>query len=149
MLGEVLFRCSNLSWTCITYTRTNHSSDLCTIAQNCCNSLFKREDERVHPIDAQCRTDNSSDSKENSQLTSEIPRTSREDVVVQPRGGALHTECNFYCAFHSLYLRNWAGNQSQLRILCSPIPALQNGIGFMLLRWSHKKCPDVNHTPVR
>ena len=27
-------------------------------------------------------------------------------------------------------------------VICSPIPALRNGIGF-------KKCPDVNHTPVR
>ena len=97
--------------------------------------------ECMRPLDAHCRADNGSDTKKNSLLPS---LTSHEDLSVQPRG--VHKEFNFYHAFHS---RNWARNQSQLRIFCSPIPALQNGIGFMLLRWGHKKCPDVNHTPVR
>ena len=139
------------------YTRTNHSQTYVEgLHYNCCNTITaaihcsSREDECVHPIDAHCRADNGSESKENS-LTSEMLRTSREDILVN------HVENNTHgvqftsnnCTFHSLYLRNWTGNQSQLHIFCSPIPALLNGIGFMPLRWGHKKCSDANHTPVR
>ena len=39
----------------------------------------------------------------------------------------------FYSAYKRPYLRYWRGLMSHFHILCSPIPDLQNGIGFVLL----------------
>ena len=58
-------------------------------------------------------------------LTSEVLQPSQEDITVQPH--------EILYAYHGLYLCNCASYQSQLYIFCSPIPALQNNIGFMLL----------------
>ena len=41
---------------------------------------------------------------------------------------------DFYSAYKRPYLRYWRGLMSHFHILCSPIPDLQNGIGFVPLR---------------
>ena len=40
---------------------------------------------------------------------------------------------DFYSAYKRPYLRYWRGLMSHFHILCSPIPDLQNGIGFLPL----------------
>ena len=57
-------------------------------------------------------------------------------------------EGNFRPAYHSAYLREGTGIGDQYYIYCSPIPMLQNGIGFEGLRGGHKECPVFNRTHV-
>ena len=54
----------------------------------------------------------------------------------------------FLPKYQSSYLGNYTWITNEFRIFCSSVPGLQNGMGFVGLRWGEQKCTNKNRTAV-